>query len=492
MIEARIYEIASQSITVTNRLFLLFRSVCQFQIQLFDERLHPPPTPTDPSVWGSTNLDRHYLIGLGGRGITALEKFGVWDDVQRVAVPVPGRQDWNGKGSNPLLTFKTERKYVTQVLPRDKLVSVLYHHILDAQSNSTEQKEATYDDNTPQAYSNVFLRYGCIVEPVDIDSPDGKVTVKVKKVNKESPPHYLCASIVIAADGSARTFANAMQQHDELRQIKNAFRVERYKDDNQKVFKNIAFRIPNQWRNDINYAVRTNRIIFDALPANSNREYVGVLLMAKDDDMAQPDVDAATFREFLREEIPQFLDMFDDVTFTRLSKRAVSTLPMFRFVTPRMHHGKGRIVLLGDCAHTVKPYFGMGANSALEDVKLLCEVIHKHQSRTNAEEADDLRTLTRAVQDFSAVRTYDIETLVRVSRSLDRPGIQGICTFLIPIILDGIFYKLMPQLFAPNIISMLQNEEITFVEAAERKRLDRMWQLTILILAAISIPRLLS
>jgi hypothetical protein len=82
--------------------------------------------------------------------------------------------------------------------------------------------------------------------------------------------------------------------------------------------------------------------------------------------------------------------------------------------------------------------------------------------------------------DFSARRAPDIETLVKVSRSLDRPGVQGVFTFLIPIILDGVFSKLLPTVFSPNIISMIQSEEITFQQAAKRKRMDRLGQLAIL------------
>ena len=81
---------------------------------------------------------------------------------------------------------------------------------------------------------------------------------------------------------------------------------------------------------------------------------------------------------------------------------------------------------------------------------------------------------------FSAKRTPNIEKLVQISHSLDRPGVSGVFTFLIPVILDGIFHKLAPQLFAPNIIAMIQNEEVTFLEAAQRKRLDRVAQLAII------------
>ena len=88
--------------------------------------------------------------------------------------------------------------------------------------------------------------------------------------------------------------------------------------------------------------------------------------------------------------------------------------------------------------------------------------------------------MTEAVLDFSNKRAPDIETLVRLSHNLDRPGLPGVITFLVPIIMDAIFSKLAPQIFKPNVIAMMQDEEITFQEAATRKRLDRVAQVAIL------------
>ncbi len=44
-------------------------------------------------------------------------------------------------------------------------------------------------------------------------------------------------------------------------------------------------------------------------------------------------------------------------------KKPLSYLPSF---CPRLNQGDMTLIL-GDCAHTVKPYFGLGANSGSED-----------------------------------------------------------------------------------------------------------------------------
>jgi len=85
-----------------------------------------------------------------------------------------------------------------------------------------------------------------------------------------------------------------------------------------------------------------------------------------------------------------------------------------------------------------------------------------------------------AVKLFSKRRARESKVLVQWSRDFDRPGILGTFTFIIPIILDSIFHRLAPNLFAPNSISMLQRQDITFQQGRRRKRLDRAFQLCVI------------
>ena len=47
--------------------------------------------------------------------------------------------------------------------------------------------------------------------------------------------------------------------------------------------------------------------------------------------------------------------------------------------------------------------------------------------------------------------------------------------------MDSIFHKSAPKLFAPNIISMLQKQGITFQGVRRRKQMDRALQLSLLL-----------
>ena len=161
----------------------------------------------------------------------------------------------------------------------------------------------------------------------------------------------------------------------------------------------------------------------------------------------------------------------------RVAKKPPSRLPSFRYVGPKLHHGK--VVLLGDCIHTVKPYFGLGANSALEDVAALGSIFESHP------EAE----YSSIAQEFTKRRGREAKALVKLSRGFDRPGKLGFATFILPLILDGISHGILPSIFAPNTIALLQASkankdgvaiQYSFNEVIWRKRADRVGQITVL------------
>ena len=453
------------------------------KIQLFD-RLSPPPRPDDKAVW--SDVAKFYLIGLGGRGQAALAKFGVWEAVKRRCVVVVGRRDWTPGGPPEgveRILFQ-QRSVTTHVLPRDKLAGVLYQHILENYGN------------------RIQLNYGHVLRPVDFDYNDKTCALvrvsqcvddelatmspsSVKTMNENPEEDSLCdtdnyryisTNLLIAADGTIRTIANAIEALDQKRLsqkllVEQPFKVTRYPDDNQRVYKTVPFKLPNGWRLDLNYSARTKgaRINFDALPANRQGDYCGVLLLKKGDPLASADTDPALLRKEMNDSLPQFSALLDDSTVVAIAKRPVSYLPGFRYVGPRQHEGNS-CVILGDCAHTMKPYFGLGANSALEDVEELADFLKANPGGVG-----------QAIRAFSRHRSPETKTLVRISRDLDRPGVLGFVVFILPIILDAIFGKLLPMVFKPNIITMLQNDSYTFQRAARRKRVDRLLQIVILI-----------
>ena len=69
-----------------------------------------------------------------------------------------------------------------------------------------------------------------------------------------------------------------------------------------------------------------------------------------------------------------FSKMVSDENVEKVAKSKFSGLPNFQYAGGALHLGSCA-GLIGDAIHTVKPYFGMGVNSAFEDVTVLEECI---------------------------------------------------------------------------------------------------------------------
>ena len=72
-----------------------------------------------------------------------------------------------------------------------------------------------------------------------------------------------------------------------------------------------------------------------------------------------------------------------NLNLNNIAKKPASRLPGFRYVGPKIHK-TDKVVLLGDAIHTVKPYFGLGANSAFEDVTSLDKCLDSHDNGADA------------------------------------------------------------------------------------------------------------
>jgi hypothetical protein len=112
--------------------------------------------------------------------------------------------------------------------------------------------------------------------------------------------------------------------------------------------------------------------------------------------------------------------------------------------------------------------YGLGANTALEDVSILSDAINSSSD------------LSSAVQQFTKQRAADSRALVTLSRGMDRPGKLGTIRFILPLILDSMFHKMAPMIFDPSMFGMFQMEGVGFSEIQFRKRRDRLLQMLVI------------
>jgi kynurenine 3-monooxygenase len=439
-------------------------------VTVFD-RLKPPPRLDDAATWSDTA--RFYLIGIGGRGQRALRGIGAWDELEPYTAVVRGRKDWApGAGvDGGVETIRADRP-PSNVIQRDRLVASLLE-----QATALGVTVKHEIDITGVSWDGDDAVLQC--------SPCGDECAADEAGGREYDGAFeVRTSFLVASDGVRRTVGVAMEEEDRQRHMLpwRRFRIRRYEDTSVRVYKTVPFRPPADWRRDINYSARTARFNFDALPAPSGRadasdpaagapvdEYCGVLLIKPDDEATQGLADVPAARAYVDELLPQFSPHISDAALQSVIDKEPSRLPVFRYAGPRLHRGSST-VLLGDAIHSVKPYFGLGVNSAFEDVAVL------------AEELDARESLGAALERYSARRAAEARVLVQMSRTFDLGGLRSFLSFIGPIIMDGAFgaLPLLGRAFAPNTLAMLQRPTISFTAIRWRKRLDRAVQLAIL------------
>ena len=310
--------------------------------------------------------ERLYLLEIGFRGQTVMTQLGVMDDFMDNSVPVYGRRDWApGKGHTDGTISYSNKTVTSRILSREQLIHTISHHFI-----------------TNYPMDNVDIYYGHQVSITEFDTKDTPtVQVQITKCtstsnnneeevecNVEDDTRLVRTSLLIGADGSAWTIANAMEEQDKLRKqnIKNPwkrwryqpFQVTRYEDDNRKIFKSVTIQLPSDWPNQLNYSAQPSDscITLEALPFNDKGKMCALLLMKPTDDFAQANANEEEFATFLQKEFPQFYNLIKREELNAIAKKPSSSLPAFQYVSPKLHVGKCTVIL-GDSAHTVKPYY---------------------------------------------------------------------------------------------------------------------------------------
>lgn len=423
------------------------------QISVFDS-LTAPPLPDD-KVWGVG--ERSYQLGLNGRGQSALRKFGAMERVDSYSAQTHGRLSFDTKTGSPEEDrWGDERTYVGRVLQRDRLQSCLIEEI-------------------KEQYPQVSIKFGVACEGVDLggDLPAIRLCTPAG-VNKEMQPEEcevgtiqepLSFDLVVGADGVRSAVRESLSEVEG-----STTRTVRFPDNNERRYKSLMLHpsaVPGTAA-DLNWSGgnKTLNLQMEALPTKEG-EMVGVLLLRPGspiynqiEDLKSSEQARALFEQAMPSIVPYLRD--DDLE--KFVKRPISKFPTFQLVEGDIHYSMphGGVVMLGDAIKAVKPYFGQGANSALEDVSALNQCLE--QSSDNP---------AKAVAAFSRARAELARELVRTSRSFDRPGPLGTARFVLPLIIDSILNRMLPAFFTPPILRGMQDGSKTLIQLRKRKSAER-------------------
>lgn len=282
---------------------------------------------------------RSINLALSVRGMHALEQIGVLDSVMQQAVPMPGRMIHSLDGSCVFQPYGTHGEAINSV-SRGGLNCIL----LDA----------------AERYPNVKLYFNHKCLDVDIDSgtttyelPDGKIV--------QAPE-----GIVVSADGAFSAVRARMQKQDRF-DYSQSYLEHGYKE----------LHIPpadgGGWRleKDALHIWPRRSYMVIALP-NADGSFTVTCFWPFDgpngfNRLKTPDDVIAYFREHFCDAVPLMPTLAEDFLAN----------PTGSLVTVRCEpwHYKDKVVILGDAAHAIVPFFGQGMNCAFEDCTALTDRI---------------------------------------------------------------------------------------------------------------------
>ncbi|MBX3291870.1 MAG: FAD-dependent monooxygenase [Acidobacteria bacterium] len=300
---------------------------------------------------------RSINLALSDRGIAALREVGMDDYMLAEAVPMYGRMIHDIAGNTKLLPYSgREGEYINSVSRAGLNIALM---------------------NEAEKHENV--RFVFNERCTDLDVVSGEVTFESgKRIDSET---------VFATDGAGSPIRQAMQRQMPDFQFSSVFLDHGYKELHIPPGPNGEFLLE---KNALHIWPR-HRFMMIALP-NFDGSFTCTLFLAH---RSEPSALADGHNDE-----PSFESLTDDAAviefFDREFPDAVPLMPTLTedfFANPTGHLGTvkcwpwsidGKVLLLGDSAHAVVPFYGQGMNCSFEDVRVLAGLIDGQMSEPPA------------------------------------------------------------------------------------------------------------
>lgn len=309
---------------------------------------------------------RSINLAISARGIAAMEEIGLAREVLASAVPMRGRMI---HGRDGRLQFQ----------PYDKDPARCIHSVGRAALNSATIAAA-------RALPNVCVRFNQRCIDVDLDRPAIQLCDVATGEHEERS-----ADLVIGADGAFSTVRRAMMRLDRFSYSQD-YLAHGYKELTIPPAADGGFQIEP---NALHIWPRRSFMMI-ALP-NRDGSFTCTLFFPFDGPVSfaalrtEEDV-----RRFFDEQFPDAAPLMPTLLHDFFQNPTGSMATMR--CAPWYH--RDRVVLLGDAAHAVVPFYGQGANASFEDCSVLVQCLREHP-----------KDRERALRQYHALRKRNVDAL---------------------------------------------------------------------------------
>lgn len=307
-----------------------------FQVKVYEKR--PNPLTTEAESGRSINLALSY------RGIKTLEMAGVAEKVMELTIPMEGRMLHEPHGQTILQPYGKAGQQINSV-SRSGLTALLI-----------EEAISTYG-------VNFFFNMQC-----DGIDPQKNIISFIHTANGQKVQESF--QLIIGADGAFSAVRNAMQKFmdmdfslDTLEHSYKELQIHPGPNGGHQLYKNALHIWPRK------------QFMLIALP-NLDGSFTVTLFLATEGDISfQYLKDKETIEAFFSDYFPDALPLIPDLA-EQFSKNPTSFLGTIH-CKPWVYQDK--IMLIGDAAHAIVPFYGQGMNAGFEDCRILMELIKKNQ-----------------------------------------------------------------------------------------------------------------
>jgi kynurenine 3-monooxygenase len=371
---------------------------------------------------------RSIKLTLAERGLAALGELGLAEHVKKhICVPLRGRAIHSGSGAVTYQPYGKDENEVIHSFSRNDLNSFL----LDA------------------AEERPNLRIQFHQRCIDIEKESATATFRDTRTGAESRVE---ADILIGADGAFSAVRRMMMLRERV-DFHQEFLPWGYK---ELTIEATAEGLPPMDRHALHVWPCGDHMLF-ALP-NIDGSLCGVCTLPFEgpysfESIEKPDDVEQLFRTHFSDVLP----------FMPNAVAEFQNHPLSEFVTVRTSrwYHKGKILLIGDAAHSVVPFYGQGMNAAFEDCAILNRLIDRRG-------IDDWKSL---FAEFQALRKPNTDVLAHLSVE----NFHELCdTVRRPIVTARkrtsiILNKLFRQHSVP-LYTMISHSTMPYAEAVERHR----------------------
>ncbi|NIL63149.1 FAD-dependent oxidoreductase [Salinispora arenicola] len=392
------------------------------EVDIFERRPDPRSALAGPE-------GRSINLGLSARGMRALDGVGLLADVLKHSVPMRDRVVHSPDGGVRAQPYGVREHEILHSVLREELISLVV--------------------SAAEAEPGVRFHFDSLLTSLDRET--GTVRVAPTAGGEAST---VTADLVVGADGVFSTVRQQMQ-HGLRANYAQDFLPWGYKELTIPVGTDGQPRV----RLEALHVWPGHEALMVAHP-NRDGSLTCTLFMAHEGPVSFAALDTpAAVRDFFRRRFPDAEELMPDLV------REITEHPVGHLVTVRTAPWRyaDRVVLIGDAAHAVYPFYGQGMNSAFEDCVVLDECLTAHSDRAAALAAYEAarKPHTDVLADLSTANFEDLRDRVH------RLGYGASAAA------DRLLARLLPQRWVP-LYAMVAHTTIPYADALARaNRQDR-------------------